>query len=110
MPDRLQEVQMLDRLEQSWLDQPYNRYYMQEDLRQTKMEYANYNLTVPPFTIRQGESFSRTASCSALSLFRLPTSPEGFTPTGPLVQEVFPSQRSNQSAIKIAILQQDQDC
>jgi len=28
---------MLDRLEQSWLDQPYNRYYMQEDLRQTKM-------------------------------------------------------------------------
>jgi hypothetical protein len=37
---------MLDRLEKSWLDQPYNRYYMQEDLRQTKMEYAQYNLKV----------------------------------------------------------------
>lgn len=37
---------MLDRLELSWLNQPYNRYYMQEDLRQTKMEYAKYNLEV----------------------------------------------------------------
>ena len=37
---------MLDRLEKSWLSQPYNRYYMQEDLRQTKMEYTKYNLEV----------------------------------------------------------------
>jgi hypothetical protein len=46
VPDRLAEIKMLDRLEQSWLDQPYNRFYMQEDLRQTKMEYTKYNLQV----------------------------------------------------------------
>ncbi len=46
VPDRLQEIKMLDRLEQSWLDQPYNRYYMHEDVRRSKMEYAKYNLSV----------------------------------------------------------------
>ena len=46
VPDRLDEVQMIDRLYANWIDQPYNRYYMQEDLRQTKMEYAKYNIAV----------------------------------------------------------------
>lgn len=46
VPDRLAEIKMIDKLEQTWLDQPYYRFYMQEDLRQTKMEYARYNLEV----------------------------------------------------------------
>lgn len=50
---------MLDRLEQSWLNQPYNRFYMQEDLRQTKMEYAKYNLEVTSFlTLDQKKVFN----------------------------------------------------
>lgn len=57
VPDRLAELKMLDRLEQTWLDQPYNRYYMQEDLRQTKMEYAQYNLKVSRFLRRPVRSF-----------------------------------------------------
>jgi hypothetical protein len=61
VPDRLAEVQMMDRLEKSWLDQPFNRYYMQEDLRQTKMEYATYNLTVTPAPPRPAENTCRTA-------------------------------------------------
>ena len=62
VPDRLAEIKMLDRLEQSWLDQPYNRYYMQEDLRQTKMEYASYNLKVSTILFRLARSFSSIAS------------------------------------------------
>ena len=49
VPDRLAEIKMLDKLETSWINQPFYRYYMQEDLRQTKMEYAQYNLTVNIF-------------------------------------------------------------
>jgi hypothetical protein len=50
VPERLAEIQMMDRLERSWLEQPYYRYYMQEDSRRAKMEYSRYNLTVhlPP--------------------------------------------------------------
>jgi hypothetical protein len=62
VPDRLAEVKMLDRLEESWLAQPYNRYYMQEDLRQTKMEYAQYNLKVRCLSRRLARSFFSTAS------------------------------------------------
>jgi hypothetical protein len=62
VPDRLAEVKMLDRLEESWLNQPYYRYYMQEDLRQTKMEYAQYNLKVKGYSRRLVKSFSSTVS------------------------------------------------
>lgn len=74
VPDRLAEVKMLDRLEQTWLDQPYNRYYMQEDLRQTKMEYAQYNLKVKNIPRRPARSFSSIASSSAPSPSPWPTS------------------------------------
>lgn len=86
---------MLDRLEQSWLDQPYHRYYMQEDLRQTKMEYAQYNLAVTQSQLRPGENSSRTAFCLAQSPYPWPTSPRGFTSTGPSIQEASPSLKSN---------------
>jgi len=63
VPDRLAEVQMIDRMERSWLDQPFYRYYMQEDLRRPKMEYAHYNLTVRIHGLRLGEnSFSTVYS------------------------------------------------
>jgi hypothetical protein len=62
VPDRLAEIKMLDRLEESWLNQPYYRYYMQEDLRQTKMEYAAYNLKVLPPIGRQGKNSCLTVS------------------------------------------------
>lgn len=85
---------MLDRLEQSWLDQPYHRYYMQEDLRQTKMEYAQYNIAVLPPPHSQGESFSRTASFSAPSPSPLPISPKDSMSIGTLALEAFLSLKS----------------
>lgn len=63
VPDRLAEIKMMDKLEQSWFDQPYNRYYMNEDLRQTKMEYQNYNGQVPSLPLRRAASSSPTV-CS----------------------------------------------
>ena len=56
VPDRLAEIQMLDRLEKSWDDQLYVRYNMNEDLRQSKMEYARYNNTVRSFIARPDAS------------------------------------------------------
>lgn len=64
VPDRLSELRMLDRLEQTWLDQPNYRFYMQEDLRQTKMEYAKYNIEVKYRRFRQEENILPTASSS----------------------------------------------
>jgi hypothetical protein len=64
VPDRLSELRMLDRLEQTWLDQPNYRFYMQEDLRQTKMEYAKYNIEVKYIRFRQEENILPTASSS----------------------------------------------
>lgn len=46
VPDRLAEIRMIDRIEKNWIDQPYNRYYMQEDVRKSKMDYSGYNLNV----------------------------------------------------------------
>ena len=46
VPDRLAEIKMINRIEKSWLSQPYYRYVMQEDVRRPKLEYSNYNLTV----------------------------------------------------------------
>ena len=54
---------MLDKIEDSWLKQPYYRYYMQEDIRRNKMEYASYNLnTRRKFLL----------NCLLVSLFTLP--------------------------------------
>ena len=52
VPDRLAEIKMLDKLEKSWDDQLYVRYNMNEDVRQSKMEYACYNITVHSFIAR----------------------------------------------------------
>lgn len=94
VPDRMAEIQMLDRLEQTWLDQPYNRYYMQEDLRQTKMEYAQYNLKVSRFLRRPVRSFFWIASSSASSPSPLLTSLAGFTLIPRSEAEEFPSPKS----------------
>lgn len=94
VPDRLAEVKMLDRLEASWLSQPYNRYYMQEDLRQTKMEYAQYNLKVSSTPCRQPKSFSSTASSSACSHSLSHTLHADSTDTARWGQEASPSPRS----------------
>lgn len=37
IPTREQELYSIQKLEESWLNQPYHKYYMNEDLRQPKM-------------------------------------------------------------------------
>jgi hypothetical protein len=37
VPTREQEVQMIEKFEESWLNQPWNRFYMNENLRIAKM-------------------------------------------------------------------------
>jgi len=40
IPDRQAELDGIKRLEESWLNQPYYKYYMNESLRIPKMAYA----------------------------------------------------------------------
>ena len=46
VPGRLDEIKMMDKVEESWLSQPYYRYYISEDVRKAKWNYNNYNLKV----------------------------------------------------------------
>jgi hypothetical protein len=41
IPNRTQEIKAMQDLEQSWLSQPFYKYYMNEDLRRPKMEFAD---------------------------------------------------------------------
>ena len=41
IPTRTQEIKAMQDLEQSWLNQPFYKYYMNEDLRRPKMEFAD---------------------------------------------------------------------
>lgn len=40
MPTRLEELEGLNRLEESWLNQGYHKYYMNESMRVPKMAFA----------------------------------------------------------------------
>lgn len=46
VPDRKAELEGIYKLEQSWLKQPQYKFYMNESLRQPKMEYAGRINTV----------------------------------------------------------------
>ncbi len=86
---------MLDKIEDSWLKQPYYRYYMQEDIRRNKMEYASYNLNVSWITYRPEENSSSTAFSSASLRFRSPITPENTTLLTPGAPQASPLQKSN---------------
>lgn len=40
LPRREEEIYAIEKLEESWLNQPYHKYYMNEDVRRPKMEHA----------------------------------------------------------------------
>lgn len=40
VPSRSDELQMLTRMEDSWLSQPFYKFYMNENLRRRKMEHG----------------------------------------------------------------------
>ena len=40
VPDRLQEIESINRLEENWASQSYHKYYMNESLRRPKMAFA----------------------------------------------------------------------
>ena len=48
LPRREEEIYFIEKLEESWLNQPYHKYYMNEDVRKPKMEFAERQNKVIP--------------------------------------------------------------
>lgn len=51
IPNRLQEKQMIKEIEESWLNQRFYKYYMNESLRKPKMVYYDRQNKVISFII-----------------------------------------------------------
>lgn len=68
IPDRKQELEGLGRLEKSWADQPYYKYYMNESLRQPKLAYSDrINKVYSSFWFNMAISFAVLAPLAMLS-------------------------------------------
>ena len=109
VPGRLDEIKMIERIEESWLSQPYYRYYINEDVRKAKWNYNNYNLKVLWFWSRSDRNSSQTASFSVPSPYHSPTTPGDSTLTADWEHPESHLSRGKPYSMQIDLLRQAKD-